>query len=827
MAVPQDAEEPVCPENFRKTLKEGSFAVPDITTKIYKEECTYCFRTPFFPGGLFICLKTYACFCFTHVGVYAEQSHNTLFLHISSKKVPLESEEESDGEPKDKITRLAIGVDSGFDSKKLFDVVDSYSLVSFPHINAKCPVDEKLGADLYGTCQYVISATSAERIALLQNASNAWDGEIKQVTKHANLVQVDNGKKIPLSGWQCEADGCTLTENLWLNLTDGAIRCGRSQFVAEGQMCKGNNHMKQYYDATGFPLVVKLGTISSEGTADVFSYDEDDAVVDPNLEKHLAHFGIDAKNLKKTEKSTLELELDMNQKWEWAKCQEDGASLESIFGPGYTGLINIGSSCYMNSVVQSLLVVPSFVTRFVDGAGPILARVPPLDVHLDFNGQVAKLFAGMASGDYSLENSDLNGIKPSQFKRVIAGNHPEFSSSRQQDAEEYVRYTLKTLPTCNTFSANRIICALLSVYRFLLDKISSNTPVEAKDPTLSVKFKMESRFEDIASAMVRYTDREETVLAVPIPKAAIRASEVEGGRSSVALTDCLGALFEPELIEDFVSPVTHEKKGARTTLRFRTFPDFLFLQAQRFTMSPDYTIKKLDLDLQVPDELDLSGLRGIGKKENEVLLPDDAATAPPPLPDYDRNIVEQLEAMGFTRNASIKAAIETGKSGGVEAAAEWVMLRLDDPSLNDPPAAASGVAEGGSAHMEGLDELIAFGFTAHQARYALSRNPDANAAAEWLFVHAEEVPPECGAAVPGENTTPLAASASREFSDGSGKYRLVAFISHMGSSPHSGHYVVHVKKDGRWILFNDEKVAISQNPPRQLAYLYLFQRIEQ
>ncbi|EPB65490.1 hypothetical protein ANCCEY_15446, partial [Ancylostoma ceylanicum] len=151
-----------------------------------------------------------------------------------------------------------------------------------------------------------------------------------------------------------------------------------------------------------FPLVVKLGTISSDGTADVFSYDEDDAVIDPNLEKHLAHFGIDAKTLKKTEKSTLELELDMNQKWEWAKCQEDGASLESIFGPGYTGLINIGSSCYMNSVLQSLLIVPSFITRFVDGAGPILARVPPLDVHLDFNGQVAKLFAGMASGDYSV-----------------------------------------------------------------------------------------------------------------------------------------------------------------------------------------------------------------------------------------------------------------------------------------------------------------------------------------------------------------------------------------------------------------------------------------
>jgi uncharacterized UBP type Zn finger protein len=42
---------------------------------------------------------------------------------------------------------------------------------------------------------------------------------------------------------------------------------------------------------------------------------------------------------------------------------------------------------------------------------------------------------------------------------------------------------------------------------------------------------------------------------------------------------------------------------------------------------------------------------------------------------------------------------------------------------------------------------------------------------------------------------------------GIGKYKLCAFISHMGSSPHSGHYVAHVKRDnGIWYIFNDEKV---------------------
>lgn len=45
-------------------------------------------------------------------------------------------------------------------------------------------------------------------------------------------------------------------------------------------------------------MSVKLGTITPDG-ADVYSYDEDDLVVDPNLEKHLAHFGLSTNQMEK------------------------------------------------------------------------------------------------------------------------------------------------------------------------------------------------------------------------------------------------------------------------------------------------------------------------------------------------------------------------------------------------------------------------------------------------------------------------------------------------------------------------------------------------
>ena len=44
-----------------------------------------------------------------------------------------------------------------------------------------------------------------------------------------------------------------------------------------------------------------------------------------------------------------------------------------------------------------------------------------------------------------------------------------------------------------------------------------------------------------------------------------------------------------------------------------------------------------------------------------------------------------------------------------------------------------------------------------------------------------------------------------------GKYRLLAIISHMGRNTECGHYVAHVKKEGKWVLFNDEKVSKLSN----------------
>ena len=63
----------------------------------------------------------------------------------------------------------------------------------------------------------------------------------------------------------------------------------------------------------------------------------------------------------------VELDIDLNMRMgEWAVIQEEGSKLQPVYGPGYTGIRNLGNSCYMNSVMQVLFTVPDFQDRYVN-----------------------------------------------------------------------------------------------------------------------------------------------------------------------------------------------------------------------------------------------------------------------------------------------------------------------------------------------------------------------------------------------------------------------------------------------------------------------------
>lgn len=65
--------------------------------------------------------------------------------------------------------------------------------------------------------------------------------------------------------------------------------------------------------------------------------------------------GINISEQRKTEKTVQELTLDMNLNISLSRLVEEGKKMTSMYGPGYTGMDNIGNSCYLNSTVQVLL----------------------------------------------------------------------------------------------------------------------------------------------------------------------------------------------------------------------------------------------------------------------------------------------------------------------------------------------------------------------------------------------------------------------------------------------------------------------------------------
>ena len=113
---------------------------------------------------------------------------------------------------------------------------------------------------------------------------------------------------------------------------------------------------------------------------------------------------------------------------------------------------------------------------------------------------------------------------------------------------------------------------------------------------------------------------------------------------------------------------------------------------------------------------------------------------------------------------------------------------------------------------------------AHAVRALKASNNNMEAAIDWALNTAEENATASSVVESHTPTSPCQAERTRHCRDGSGKYQLIAFISHIGNHPSSGHYVAHIRKDNRWVIFNDETVALSEHPPKDLAYLYLYKR---
>ncbi|KAL7271134.1 ubiquitin C-terminal hydrolase Ubp14 [Rhizina undulata] len=774
---------------------------PRATQAVHREDCTECFDSIDNPEGLNVCLSCFNGGCTgerNHALRHYEFSKHPLVLHISRTKKPKVERDE----PPMKMSKLAIAAETESDKYDTHTYVSCYECGGAEVDGTTGSLPEIIGA--------VLSAMTFAR----QTEVQAWEQEITPC-EHTLCLEQDPKRQLESQNL-AHCSSCELNENLWLCLKCGNLGCGRAQFGGVG----GNSHGLAHFESSHHPVSVKLGSITPEGTADVYCYACNEERSDPELAQHLAHWGINIAERQKTEKSLTEMQIEQNMKWEFSMTTEDGKELRPLFGKGLTGLKNIGNSCYLNSILQCLFSLPGFQKRYHEAPND---RQQVLDPAEDLEIQLRKVADGLLSGRYSYPDSDVSseyskelphqkGLAPAMLKALVGKGHEEFSTMRQQDAFELLLHLFKLITR-------------------------SQHPGDLKDPVSDFQFVLEQRLQCLECKKVRYRTDIQDNISIPVPAKQLKTPDVildgEGGAEAgkekkdsfepVTLKQCLDIFTANEAVE-----FTCKSCGGKQALKrqgFKTFPDVLAINCRRFELI-NWVPTKLDVPVVVGDEpFSLDEYLSHGLQEGEEVMPEEEEKG------WTANeaAVEQLEAMGFGKNRCERALYNTGNQDA-ETAMNWLFGHMDDPDIDDPFQAPGAKATSSNVPVD--EDLVAslseMGFTPGQARKALKETGgDMERAVEWLFSHPGEGEDEdMGEQVevkekgePGRKDTPA-------------EFRLESIVCHKGGSVHAGHYVAFVRKaledekEEAWVLFNDEKVvkAMDVEEMKRFAYVYFFKR---
>lgn len=704
----------------------SSLSPPHATQSVYREDCTLCFDSIDSSDGLDVCLH-----CFNG-GCAGDRQHGSQHAHAAKHPLAVNirrtHKRKHREEPPAKISKLAINAETEEDRYETSTYIKCFDC-------KKDNVDKNQGS-LSSVVEGVLKANTFAR----QEEVKAWEQEMVPC-EHTLCLEQEAAQRIDSQALG-HCSQCELNENLWLCLACGNLGCGRAQYGGVG----GNSHGLAHTDATNHPVAVKLGSLTADGSADIYCYSCNEERVDPELVSHLAHWGIDIAGRQKTEKSLTELQIEQNLRWEFSMTTEDGKELKPMFGPGMTGLKNLGNSCYLASVVQSLFAMPEFASRYYRPNEQIPYTERPAE---DLELQLRKIADGLLSGRYSQPDTDIQaseetteqphqkGLAPAMLKHLIGKGHTEFSTMRQQDSFELLLHLLKLVSRSQQTAATQ--------YKNVSD------PVEA------FRFVMEQKLQCLSCKKVRYREdeMENISVAVPIKRISrdIKMDDTTPGPDgrdktpeefeSVTLQQCLEDFTAAEVVE--LNCASCGNKGFTKQSLFKTFPTILAVNARRFEIV-NWVPTKQDVPVIVEEgSLDFEAFRSKGQQPDEELLPEDLSTSSATSNAFVPNeaALSMLEAMGFPRVRCEKALHATGNSDA-ETASLWLFEHMEDSDIDMPMDLSGGAGFSGPgvsvADPAQIEALGNMGFGAPQARQALKETGgDVERAVDWLFNHPDAV----------------------------------------------------------------------------------------
>jgi ubiquitin carboxyl-terminal hydrolase 5/13 len=499
-----------------------------------------------------------------------------------------------------------------------------------------------------------------------------------------------------------------------------------------------------------------------------------------------------------------------------SKTIEEGKVLTPLYGPGHTGLENLGNSCYMNSVLQVLFSLEPFKKVYYDKALEHL-NICSRNAHECYLCQMSKIMYGLHSGIYSQkktrhlpateENKEgeieeyQDGIRPSSFKLYFGKGSEIFSSNKQQDALEYLNYLMEKM-------------------RKEEKSLSKFNPMEL------FEFDIETRMECNLCHHVKYRNTRSWYLTLSVEDWKNKKEET----SKCSMDEVLSRFLAPEIIE-LNCPECNKKSEWTKTQKVLNFPKYLIIVFQRFVF--DWVPVKLEVAFEpILDNFDLKLLTREHKKENEVII-DKAKEEAAENEEVEEDIKFNQEHVNYLLQSGIP---ELGAKWALylsgndpEAALMLYVENSDNPDYKKPLPKVKVKKnkkgekdENDGVNPASIEELMNMGFDRKKAIAALKKSGgNINNAVEFLFSN-----PDLGEdGNEGEKQEEkMDLDDEKDINQGNGNlYNLYGFITHLGKNTDHGHYVCHIRQEGnKFTYFNDSKVTLWEDPPIKKGYIYVY-----
>uniref|UniRef100_A0A8D0H3J2 Ubiquitin carboxyl-terminal hydrolase 50 n=1 Tax=Sphenodon punctatus TaxID=8508 RepID=A0A8D0H3J2_SPHPU len=249
---------------------------------------------------------------------------------------------------------------------------------------------------------------------------------------------------------------------------------------------------------------------------------------------------------------------------------------------GLTGLRNLGNTCYMNAVLQSLCSISPLVEYFLSGK-----YISALDKE---KGEIATAFAYLMC-DMWLGEFDC--VSPEVFRLVLGERYPTFLRKTQQDAQEFLIYVL-----------NELHEALKKVHKRRCQG-STSTSWESRTCTsetsiITQLFQGHLSYDIMCLECQTTTYKNEifTVLSLPIPY-----------ESECTLQECLDCFFQQDMLtwnNQIHCSHCGTNQDAAVKASIAQAPKIVIFHLKRFDCQGSYK-KKLRTEIYYPlNNLDLS-----------------------------------------------------------------------------------------------------------------------------------------------------------------------------------------------------------------------------